>query len=82
MDIFEVFREAANAEQAAKMSAYMRDQFPFLGIPKPERAKLSRDFLKSKAKSTPDWEFCFKCWEQPEREFQYLGFTEKIPIFY
>ena len=73
MDIFDVFREAANAEQAAKMSAYMRDQFPFLGIPKPERAKLSRDFLKSKAKSAPDWEFCFKCWEQPEREFQYLA---------
>ena len=73
MDIFDVFREVANDEQAAKMSAYMRDKFPFLGIPKPERVKLSRDFIKSKAKSAPDWEFCFKCWEQPEREFQYLA---------
>ena len=73
MDIFDAFRKAANDEQAAKMSAYMRDKFPFLGIPKPERVKLIRDFIKSKAKSAPDWEFCFKCWEQPEREFQYLA---------
>jgi 3-methyladenine DNA glycosylase AlkD len=73
MDIFDIFRKAANAEQAAKMSAYMRGQFAFLGIPKPERVKLSSEFLKTKAKSAPDWEFCFKCWEQPEREFQYLA---------
>ena len=73
MDIFDIFREAANALQAAKMSAYMRDKFLFLGIHKPERVQLSREFIKSKAKSAPDWEFCFKCWEQPEREFQYLA---------
>ena len=75
MDIFNVFREAANAEQAVKMSAYMREQFIFLGIPKPERVKLSHDFIKTmaKVKYAPDWDFCFKCWEQPEREFQYLA---------
>jgi len=55
------------------MSAYMRDQFPFLGIATPVRRELSRDFLKSKSKNVVDWEFVFKCWEQPEREFQYLA---------
>jgi 3-methyladenine DNA glycosylase AlkD len=71
MDIFAVFRDAANTEQAAKMSAYMRDQFAYLGIQTPLRRKLSRDVIK--AHKTVDWEFVFKCWEQPEREFQYLA---------
>jgi 3-methyladenine DNA glycosylase AlkD len=72
MDVFEIFRTAANAEKAVSMSAYMRDQFPFLGIPTPERRRLSREFLKSAGKKEIDWEFVFKCWEL-EREFQYLA---------
>ena len=55
------------------MSAYMSNQFPFLGIATPVRRELSREFLKSKSKNMVDWEFVFKCWEQPEREFQYLA---------
>jgi 3-methyladenine DNA glycosylase AlkD len=54
-NIFGALRAAANAESAAKMSAYMRGQFPFLGLPTPERRKLSREFLKDKSKSAPDW---------------------------
>jgi 3-methyladenine DNA glycosylase AlkD len=72
-DIFKTFKAAANPEKAAPMRAYMRDQFPFLGIPTPERKKLSRDFLKSPGGKTVDWDFVFKCWRQPEREFQYLA---------
>lgn len=83
MDIFESFRMAANPEKAAAMSKYMRDQFPFLGIQTPERKKLSKDFLKSKSKDGVDWTFIFKCWEQPEREFQYLAkdYIEKIASY-
>ncbi len=73
MDIFATLRAAANPEKAAPMSAYMRDQFSFLGIPTPERRKLSRDFLKAMSKEVIDWDFVRKCWEQPEREFQYLA---------
>lgn len=73
MDIFAVFRSAANPEKADSMSAYMRNQFPFLGIPTPERRKLSRGFFKSVDKTAVDWGFVFKCWRQPEREFQYLA---------
>lgn len=78
MDIFESFRVSANPEQAVSMKAYMRDQFEYLGIPTPMRKKLSRDFIKSQ--KTVDWDFIFKCWEQPEREFQYLAmdFLDKI----
>jgi 3-methyladenine DNA glycosylase AlkD len=73
MDIFESFKAAANAEKAVQMSAYMRDQFAFLGLPTPARKKLSRDVLKAIDKTTVDWDFVFKCWEQAEREFQYLA---------
>jgi len=73
MDIFETLRAAADAEKAASMSAYMRDQFAFLGVPKPEREKLSREFMKAIDKTVVDWGFVFNCWEQPEREFQYLA---------
>ncbi|MDR0434445.1 MAG: DNA alkylation repair protein, partial [Gracilibacteraceae bacterium] len=71
MTIFEIFRSHADHNQAAKMSAYMRDQFPFCGLPTPERKKLSRPFLK--AISAIDWDFIFALWEQPEREFQYFA---------
>jgi 3-methyladenine DNA glycosylase AlkD len=73
MDIFDTFRKHANPEQAAKMRAYMREQFPFLGLPTPERRKLSRAFLKTASKAPVDWDFMSKCWEQSEREFQYLA---------
>ena len=75
MDIFATFRAAADPVKAAQMSAYMRDQFKFLGIPTPQRKQLSREFLKglSKNKTAADWAFISRCWEQPEREIQYLA---------
>jgi 3-methyladenine DNA glycosylase AlkD len=71
MDIFETFRAAVYLEQAVEVSAYMRGQFEFLGIPTPLRRKLSREIIKSQ--KIVDWGFIFMCWEQPEREFQYLA---------
>jgi len=73
MSIFETLRAAANPEQAAKMSAYMRDQFTYLGIPTPQRKKLSRDCLKALDKNSADWDFILECWRQSEREFQHLA---------
>jgi len=71
MDIFDTFRASANPEQAGKMKSHMRDQFDYLGIQTPLRRTLSRDVVKTH--KTVDWGFIFKCWEQPEREFQYLA---------
>ncbi len=73
MTIFETLRAAADPEKAVSMQAYMRDQFPYLGIPTPLRRKLSQDFFKTVDKKTVDWEFVRDCWRQPEREFQYLA---------
>ena len=71
MDVFNALRSAADPDQAEKMKAYMRGQFDYIGVQTPQRIKISRNFIKT-LKST-DWEFVFKCWEQPEREFQYLA---------
>jgi len=75
-DILAEFEMNADRIQAVAMSAYMRDQFPFLGIPKPKRAALSKEFLKNAKKTQSlDWGFVFECWERPEREFQYLALS-------
>lgn len=76
MDIFEMFYNNKNEENAEPMSKYMKNMFPFLGIKKPERAALSKEFLKIRKKDTKiDWSFIFKCFEMPEREFQYLAIS-------
>ncbi|SCL81910.1 DNA alkylation repair protein [Sporanaerobacter sp. PP17-6a] len=74
MDIFQTFYNSNDTENSIKMSAYMKDKFHFLGIPKPERARLSKDFLKQHKKDMYiDWSFVFKCYNMPEREFHYLA---------
>jgi 3-methyladenine DNA glycosylase AlkD len=63
-EILDIFYANADPVQAESMVAYRKDVCPFLGIPKPKRAALSKDFL--------NWEFVDKCWTL-EREFQYLA---------
>jgi len=63
-----------DADQAKQMSAYMRDQFQFLGIPTPMRKVLCQKYFKAaKAEEAIDWAFVDSCWLQPYREFQYIG---------
>jgi 3-methyladenine DNA glycosylase AlkD len=73
LDVFEIFNENADSKRAEAMSAYMKNICPFLGIPKPKRAELSKDFIKQAKKAAAiDWEFVDRCWRL-EREFQYLA---------
>jgi 3-methyladenine DNA glycosylase AlkD len=71
--VFEKYYAAADSAQAVKMSAYMYDLFPLLGIPTPKRKELSKEFLSlAKKQKEIDWTFVNRCWEK-EREFQYLA---------
>ena len=65
---------AKNPHKAGPMEAYMRHQFPFLGIAAPERNALYKKYFPS-AKKTKiiDWDFVDTCWEKEPREYQYVA---------
>ncbi len=70
-----------NQEQAKKMSAYMKDNFLYLGIQKPQRAVLQKEFIKqAKKHKTVNWDFIFMLWDLPEREFQYLALDYMLAL--
>jgi len=68
-------RAVEDPAAAVKMSAYMRDQFPFLGIKSPQRKALQKPLLEL-AKSAPIEDVLGAVeylWEFDEREFQHTG---------
>lgn len=73
-ELIAAFYAHRDAGKAGFMAAYMKDQFPYLGIGKPERAALQRGFLATAKKAgAVDREFVARLWALPEREFQYLA---------
>ncbi|MET1050285.1 MAG: DNA alkylation repair protein [Acidimicrobiales bacterium] len=62
-------------EKAAAMAAYMKDQFPFLGVASPERRAAQREALGDWRAPTEDElsDFARACWAKDEREFQYAA---------
>ena len=80
-DIFEVFYQAQNDSKSVEMAAYLKNQFSFLGIAKPQRAMLSREFLKEKKREDGvDWAFIFDCYRKEEREFHYLAISYLLSV--
>ncbi|BES65485.1 DNA alkylation repair protein [Gottschalkiaceae bacterium SANA] len=69
------FQEIANPDRARQMKAYLKGQFDFYGIPAGERRRVQKKcFLKMSAKSEPlDLFFVRACWDEDEREYQYLA---------
>jgi 3-methyladenine DNA glycosylase AlkD len=70
-----VFESQADAEWAVGAAAYMRNQFPFLGVRTPARRRLVKEALAGLPLPTePQLAAMAKVlWQQPEREFQYAG---------
>lgn len=72
--VMAIYRQSYNPEKAPGMKAYMKHKFEYLGLQKPVRAQLRKDFLKEqKATKKIDWDIVWTLWDQPEREFQYLA---------
>ena len=79
--IKEIFEANQDAENAAAMSAYMKNKFEFYGISTHERKSLYKNFIKSeKASQTIDWDFLDKCYSDKYREFQYLVYDYLIAM--
>jgi len=83
-----LFTQNADAKQAEMMLAYMQNQVAFLGIPKPKREALQKQFFaadknltlsepcsasRSKKTDPVDWQFIFDCFDADGREFQYAA---------
>lgn len=63
------YRANADAKRAAPMRAYMREQFPFLGL-----MRKTRDELDKTIDVDEDvLDVARACWSLPEREYQYFG---------
>lgn len=76
-----LFEANKDAQQASSMSRYMRDQFPFYGIPAPLRRKLYRPFLREEKKDRQiDWAFLDACMAAECREFQYLVYDYLLTL--
>lgn len=82
------FEANAKPEIAAKMEAYMRHQFPFMGLMQAERTAVSAPFLplflaEIKDKTMDIDDFIHQLWDKPEREYQHVAMmwvekTEKL----
>jgi len=70
----QLFKQSANPEIAAGMTAYLRNQFPHFGIPTPRRREITKKFFANEKKTDPiDWAFVFECYRADERELQYAA---------
>ncbi|MED4585163.1 DNA alkylation repair protein [Brevibacillus choshinensis] len=70
----------ANRDTAGPMEAYMKNQFPFLGIKTPLRRELSKRLFREQG-IPEDWDVVVReLWSLPEREYQYiaLDLLEKV----
>lgn len=66
----------ANPSKALPMSRYMKNHFPFLGIPTSVRSGLVKPWLiAAKPQAAPDWLLATaaELWDLPQREFQYTA---------
>ncbi|MEV6849798.1 DNA alkylation repair protein [Actinoplanes sp. NPDC051411] len=71
----EGFAASRDPERAAAMRAYMRDQFPYAGLPAPAlRAMERKVFAGLSSPSVSDLrEVALECWSRDEREYQYVA---------
>lgn len=69
----EAFKFYADAERAVAMSAYMKNLFPFYGIPATLRTELSKAVIKDYPISNYEvlQELVLEMWQKSEREWQY-----------
>jgi 3-methyladenine DNA glycosylase AlkD len=75
MELEAAYSLHANVQKAEKMAAYMKNNFPFLGIMKTDRAALTKEMLKvcRTASSEITQAGITILWQKPEREYHYFA---------
>lgn len=72
-DLVALLRAAADPQRAPAMRAYMRDQFPFLGVPSPRLREVIRQAKLPRPTEPQLAAIVLELWALPEREFQYVA---------
>lgn len=69
------FEKHSTTEKAPQMKAYMKDQFEFLGLTRPERDRIQKElFPLIRVKDAKELEVLVReLWKLPHREFHYLA---------
>ena len=63
----------SDPQKAMSMAAYMKDNFAFLGVPKPLRAELQRAHWPDRPRKTAAISTINELWKLPHREAQYIA---------
>lgn len=71
-ELFDDLVSMGNQNKAMEMSKYMRNLFPFQGVPRPERNFLYKKYYRNLG-TVIDWDFVALCFSKGEREYQYLA---------
>ncbi len=73
--LYHLFEANKSAELAVPMAKYMKNHFEFLGIKRPLRNELQRQFFKENGLPAINQlsEVIKKLWSKPEREYQYFA---------
>ena len=80
-ELIKTFYANRDPQRAIGMAAYMKDQFSFLGIPRPERSTLQKDFIKrARRQGKVEWQDVYRLWDLPEREFQYAALDYLVAL--
>jgi 3-methyladenine DNA glycosylase AlkD len=74
-DVLHALSIQANPKAALEMKQYMRNQFEFFGVNRPERAIIIKHFVKTlKAESFEvQQQVLLELWHTPQREAQYIA---------
>ncbi|MDH3682975.1 MAG: DNA alkylation repair protein [Acidimicrobiia bacterium] len=67
--------DVADPQKAPAMAAYMKDQFPFLGVQTKDRRAVQRPTVAALGEGSVEELLAFAraCWDVPERELQYVA---------
>lgn len=72
MDLLDELFSMRDQDKAVEMSKYMRNQFTFLGVPRPGRSSLYKKYFRNLG-NIIDWDFIKLCFSREEREYQYIA---------
>lgn len=70
------FEKNRNDNEAEGMSLYMKNKFSYLGIKKPTRANIQKDWftkIPTNLLREQKWELVYELWQKEHREFHYVA---------